>query len=292
MAKLSENVKAMRGHVNKIFGKKQAAKIGTYTESTGGGTPLKKGEKLKDHPEAKRVQQPRDEDGRFTYNSANAKPLKYGPSRGVTIPPFLRGAKMVFATKKNRGIVFDGTTWNFKIDMTAGQLVEKFKDILGAKSAADSIERKKGRKSNAEKEAMKKKQEGFVKPDTTIEKDLDYEIDYYIDDFRARIGETMQGFRRKYKKPRRKFAEKKESPKKETAQPAQPTQSADKNKLDANLAKTNREEFKKQHKETLNELSEKMKGFSEDDIVDIIAEEEITDKEELIRLYNIAIKGE
>lgn len=64
--------------------------LGTYQEATGGGTPIPKGEKLADHPEAKRVLQPRDEDGQFTYNAANKRKLKYGPSRGKTTPPYLK----------------------------------------------------------------------------------------------------------------------------------------------------------------------------------------------------------
>lgn len=293
MAKLSENVKNMRQHVGKIFGKNQAKSIGTYQEAPGGGTAvdgggrgaMKKNFKVvnskeeadairEENPKAViRYNQPRDEDGRFTYNSANAKELVEGPSRGHTVPPFLRGVKIVYAIKKNTAMVYDKTTWGFQIQMESADLVKKFQDILGAKSAADLVERKKGRKSNAEKEAIKKNRAGFV-GETTI---LD---DYSIEDFRGRCRRALE----KGKKFNPKYAKKGEQPKNE------PTV-ADDNKFDANLAKTNREEFKKQNKETLNELAQAMKGIPEDEIVNIIAEEEITDKEELINLYNIAIKG-
>lgn len=98
------------------------AKIGKYTESTGGGTPMKKGEKIDyhaktakeaqayraQHPdEVVRVDQPRDKDGQFTYNSVNAKPLEYGPSRGKTVPPFLEGFDITFAKKSGKGALVD-----------------------------------------------------------------------------------------------------------------------------------------------------------------------------------------
>lgn len=300
MAKLSENVKNMRQHVGKIFGKKQAKSIGTYQEAPGGGTAvdgggrgaMKKNFKVvnskeeadairEENPRAViRYNQPRDEDGRFTYNSANGKELVEGPSRGVTVPPFLRGAKIVFATKKNKAVVHDNTTWNFQIQMEAADLVKMFQDILGAKSAAELLERKKGRKSNKEKEALKKKQQGFANAEIEV-------TGYTIREFKQKCDRALE----KGRKNKPKFAEKEEQPENEpTVEPKQEEKVVS-NKFDVNLAKTNREEFKKQHKETLNELAQAMKGIPEDEIVNIIAEEEITDKEELINLYNIAIKG-
>lgn len=65
--------------------------LGTYKEATGGGEPIPKGQK---RTTQKRVMQPRDEFGQFTYNAANKKELKYGPSRGTTIPPYLRTKKL------------------------------------------------------------------------------------------------------------------------------------------------------------------------------------------------------
>lgn len=306
MAKLSENVKDMRRHVGKIFGKKQAQKIGTYQEAPGGGTAvdgggrgaMKKNFKVvnskeeadairEENPKAViRYNQPRDEDGRFTYNSANGKPIQEDKSRGVTVPPFLRGAKMVFATKK-RGIVSEGTTWNFNINMTAGELTSKFQDIFRAKNAADSVERKKGRKSNVEKQAIKKKNEGFVKPDTNIHDALDYTIDYYIDDFKYRIGESMTGYKKKYKNKENKFSYKTsnmQKPEKPVQFKANSTDTS--NKFDSNLAKTNKEEFKKQNKQMISDLVKKAPSFSEDEIVDIIAESGVSSKEEIENVFD------
>lgn len=313
MAKLNENVKNMRKHVEKIFGKKQAKSIGTYSEAPGGGTAvdgggrgaMKKNFKVvnskeeadairEENPKAViRYNQPRDEDGRFTYNSANGKELVEGPSRGVTVPPFLRGAKMVFATKK-KGIVSGGTTWNFNIDMTAGELASKFKDILGAKKAADSVERKKGRKSNAEKQAIKKKDEGFVKSDTNINSGLDYEIDYYIDDFKYRIGESLTGYKKQYKNKKNNISQK-VSNNQQPAKPVQPTQpekqenkkvEAPKNNNENNveLAKTNPDKFVENNYDTLNEIVElaDSKGYDVDidAIVNAFANGDIADLEE------------
>ena len=52
-------------------------KIGEYQEAPGGGTPLAAGQKApsKEWVAENRKMQPRDENGQFTYNSANAKPL-------------------------------------------------------------------------------------------------------------------------------------------------------------------------------------------------------------------------
>lgn len=135
-------------------------KIGTYTESTGGGTPLKKGEKLKDHPEAHRVQQPRDEEGKFTYNSANAKELKYGPSRGTTVPPFLQNIKMTYAVKVGDRIVSEQGgkkhVYLSNLNFDADSLVKAFQRYDLQKGFGDfskEIKQKKGALSNAEKAA-------------------------------------------------------------------------------------------------------------------------------------------
>lgn len=159
MAKKINIARAVAGDAN-------INKIGTYKESTGGGTPLKKGEKLKDHPEAKRVQQPRDEDGQFTYNSANAKPLKYGPSRGTTIPPFLKGVELTYAIKKDTVINYNGLTHLAGIDMTANEFIEAFKEYDQEKGFGklmeETVSRKRGRKSGLEKDVISKGEQGII----------------------------------------------------------------------------------------------------------------------------------
>lgn len=86
---------------------REVPKIGEFAEAPGGGKPLPKGAKApsKEWVKENRKMQPRDTDGTFTYNSANKKPLEYGPSRGKTVPPFLSGVKLTFAKKSGRGAV-------------------------------------------------------------------------------------------------------------------------------------------------------------------------------------------
>lgn len=76
----------------KVYIKEKQGKFGDYSTSTGGGEPIAKGKKWTD--EKRDPDQPRTDDGKFTYNSANGKPLKdvskvHGKSRGTTIPPQL-----------------------------------------------------------------------------------------------------------------------------------------------------------------------------------------------------------
>lgn len=147
-----------------IMGDENFNKIGTFKESTGGGTPLKKGEKLKDHPEAKRVQQPRDENGQFTYNAANAKPLKYGPSRGDTIPPYLQGVDLSAIVKKTNAVVYNGLTYLAGMKMSAQQILNKFKEWNSGnfKGMNKDLDRKKGRKTNLEKQAIAENKQGIA----------------------------------------------------------------------------------------------------------------------------------
>lgn len=151
--KLNETSKGILG--------KNAEKIGNYTEATGGGTPLEKGEKLKDHPEAKRVMQPRDEDGKFTYNSANGKELKYGPSRGTTVPPFLRGIKLTYCAPGTKLKIEGEDGIKIKlmtVDMSVEQMVHNCKQYIESEGGfagmgEGSSITKKGKKSKEEKEA-------------------------------------------------------------------------------------------------------------------------------------------
>lgn len=116
--------------------------IGDYQESTGGGTPMKKGQHIdkiadtaeeaqqyrKNNPGAVvRVNQPRDTDGQFTYNSANKKTLEY-KSRGETIPPFLRGVKLTFAKKSGKGAIVDASGKKFSLS----DAIRSEKDFINA----------------------------------------------------------------------------------------------------------------------------------------------------------------
>lgn len=166
-AKFSKKKQEQIEKMSKVIGNNAASKIGTYKEATGGGTPIPKGEKLKDHPEAKRVQQPRDEDGKFTYNSVNLKDLKYGPSRGDTVPPFLRGVKLVYAKKVSNRTVSGDKVYNNNLDMTYEEFVDDLKQYYGeeggfAAITKAKIEAKRGRKSKQEKDMISMEREGFV----------------------------------------------------------------------------------------------------------------------------------
>lgn len=78
--------------------------FGDYEESTGGGKPFEAGNSntrtTRENGKTRQANnpttnQPRTEDGKFTYKSVNGKSIdpKYGPSRGVTVPPTLTGGQ-------------------------------------------------------------------------------------------------------------------------------------------------------------------------------------------------------
>lgn len=161
------------------IGKEALDKIGTYQEAPGGGTPVSGGgrgamkgnfkvvnskaeaDKIREtNPDAKiRYNQPRDEDGQFTYNSSNAKELVTGPSRGHTIPPFLRGVNIKFAevgskirTKEDGKLKTLLSTVNMSKEaliMACKEYVKEEEGFLGMNKGT-TIE-KKGRASKAEK---------------------------------------------------------------------------------------------------------------------------------------------
>lgn len=150
-------------------------KIGEYQEAPGGGTPLAAGQKApsKEWVAENRKMQPRDENGQFTYNSANAKPLAYGPSRGVTVPPFLREVKLTYAVE-NKDVIIgeDGKRYLAGIDLSARDIVNAYKNYIGESGGNEKtlkfkglegiIKAKKGAKSAAEKEALEKGIEGVL----------------------------------------------------------------------------------------------------------------------------------
>ena len=135
MATQKKTWKELFGATAKASG---GTEIGKFKESTGGGTPMAKGQKIdhvadtpkeadeyrKNHPGALvRVSQPRDKDGQFTYNSANKKELEYGPSRGKTIPPFLKGVTLTFAKKSGKGsfVGVDGKKYKLPENITTAE---------------------------------------------------------------------------------------------------------------------------------------------------------------------------
>lgn len=175
--KMSEGIKSEINKQRKEQGQKG---IGEYTEAPGGGTPKQDGggrgamkgqfevvdsKEEADairakNPNAKiRYNQPRNEDGQFTYNSANAKPLSTKNSRGYTDLPFLAGVDLTFITK--------GSTFQYEnekgqlsriissIDMTADELATAcrvyFKHEGGFLGVVGTAITKKGSTSKVEK---------------------------------------------------------------------------------------------------------------------------------------------
>lgn len=199
------------------LGKEALDKIGTYQEAPGGGTPLGRGQKApsKEWVAEHRKMQPRDENGQFTYNSANAKKLEYGPSRGKTIPPFLRGVELTFAEKGQVLKTKDNEKWKYSIstiDMSVEEMVENCKNYIDNEGGflgmgeGTTID-KKGRVSKVEKESSEGTVEG---------KKVDI----------SKAGKSTQDAfaeaQKKYKKSGIRFAEpKKEEPKPEVKEEEQ-----------------------------------------------------------------------
>lgn len=168
-----ENKNNWNAFTRAVVGKEGLDKIGTYKESYGGGTPLLRGEKApsKEWVKENRSLQPRDELGRFTYNSANAKPLSTKTSRGTTTPPFLIG-KQLYAIK-NRDVLKAYSEEDMKkheyvistIDRSEAQLVESCKvyvdEYHGFSGMSENAQvKKKGRHSDKEKRSGEGKVEG------------------------------------------------------------------------------------------------------------------------------------
>lgn len=257
MAKTTEFAKA-------VIGKDRMDKIGTYTESTGGGTPLPKGEKLKDHPEAERAMQPRDEGGRFTYNSANAKELKYGPSRGKTVPPFLRGVRMTYVVKAKTSIVFEGEVYYAGKDITAKELVEAFrqyKSESGFGSLMSDISKKRGRRSKLEKVFIEKGKGG------TVAKEGETVVVLGYDDFRE--VEKSLPKEKKSAIEHEKVYKEKSAPVKET-----PKTSETARDFDINMAKNDPMKFADEYGAEMSEILDmpEMKGVSESALLSVIAD--------------------
>lgn len=152
-AKKNWDDKGMRA----LIGNEAYEKLGTYEENTGGGTPLKEGERLEskdnvyiassqeDADEFRRKnpgfeenggvirhEQPRNADGTFGYNSQNKKSLKY-KSRGTTIPDFLVEyvAKWYKEGKGNDDLITSqDEEYLLAFDMTMEELVKSCRSYI------------------------------------------------------------------------------------------------------------------------------------------------------------------
>lgn len=113
---------------SKVGGKE----MGEFQEAPGGGTPLPKGKKApsKEWIRTHRKSQPRDENGQFTYNAVNGKELKYGPSRGTTISPLLKGIDLDKIFQKGRTWTMGKITYELARSITKEQLLEMTKQYV------------------------------------------------------------------------------------------------------------------------------------------------------------------
>lgn len=253
---MAKNKKISSTFMRTLIGDKNEQKIGNYMESTGGGTPLKKGEKLKDHPEAKRVQQPRDEDGKFTYNAVNRKPLKYGPSRGTTIVPFLKGVKIKYAIKKGDKINYNGMIYLAGMDITAEQILTRFrewKEDEGFGVLETGTSKKVERLSNKEREAISRGEQGLIGENLT----------------NLNSGEIKQKLIDMYKK------EKQRNPGKNRWDYLDKRMFATQ-KVDIDLAKSSPESFKKVYRTNIDDCKRIMPELSDDEITEIVASGKFT----------------
>lgn len=128
MAKTKQNVAATKSKIEDTKG----GNFGGYHEDHGGGTPVNgggRGEWTRRGRPGHRVEQPRTDDGKFTYNSANGKGLSSGPSRGKTVNPVLTGGEngiYIDDVIDKKGKLKKGIKTQF--EEKSGDYWEKYKD--------------------------------------------------------------------------------------------------------------------------------------------------------------------
>lgn len=262
-----------------IIGDEAADKMGNYTESTGGGTPLKAGEKLKDHPEAKRVQQPRDEEGRFTYNSVNFKPRKYKyHGEGDSVVPFLRGANMSNLIKKNTQINYNGLIYLAGMQISAEEILETFrtyseKDGFG-KKLNTQLKGKRGRRSNITKQKIAEGKQGVL-DDRTLPYLKNKKQEEYLKDLQyawKKAKNSNKKYNKKNVKKKNTDPDNLNKPKNTDNKPS---------KLDSNSAKNNPTEFVKNNQDVIKDIQKDFPDVSVTEIVDIIATGEFETVDEI-----------
>lgn len=275
---------------------KGKTKIGDYQEAAGGGTPMKKGQKVsyvantveeahqyrKDHPGAiVRVNQPRDEEGHFTYNSANERELEYGPSRGKTIPPFLKDMEISFAKKSGQGsIIMDGKRYKPLVAFkSAAELVQMFKEYS---KEDDSFIGKLGEGFGAMSKSAKGMGGKVAK--TSMVKEV----------FVPTVKETTKKYKAAGWKPedvafvKEKKAAAPAPTEKKTEAPVEEESVMGSKSPNYSLAKTDKEKFVEDNAREINELiklaDEKGYELDVDELVEAIASEEFADFESIRKL--------
>lgn len=151
---MADNKQANFEKVRRAFGDEVADKLGNFQEAPGGGKPLGKGEKApsKDWVRKNRKMQPRDDEGKFTYNAVNLKPLKYGPSRGTTVPPIVKADifEKIF-NKKETTVVNENNRQKIVTRMGVEDFVDAFRQYNEKYGFGFDSKTKTGRWSKEEK---------------------------------------------------------------------------------------------------------------------------------------------
>lgn len=164
--------------------------FGNYKETVGGGHPFEKGNSntrtTKENGKKRKAEnpttmQPRTEDGKWTYKSVNGTSIdpKYGPSRGVTVPPTLTGGvngikiddvEEQFGKKsgsywdkwkdkwytKGGKVITEGLSTKVSAETVWNMAKEYNKDLGEFKGESENWTTKTGTKSQAEKAAIQK----------------------------------------------------------------------------------------------------------------------------------------
>lgn len=300
-------------------GEKSSTAIGTYNEAPGGGTPKSGGgrgamkkdfvvvdskeeaDAIKaDNPKAKiRYNQPRDAEGKFTYNSANNKPLVDGPSRGETIPPFLIGSKLLYAIKKDSKVSHEGKVYWTGLDMSYDEFIRECQEFRPDSDIRKALKGKGGKRNKEEKEAIESKTSGFInkgEKEVLVEGDksdfeLSFKSTYQMENLGRAFADNKIGKLKnsiflglaegKLKEP------KAEEPGKET--PTEPKVEKAKT-FDVTKAKENPQAFIAENKEVFDEISKMHPKLNDSNIhnamVTAISTGGIKDVEELKQLAN------
>ena len=279
--------------IRAVLGDKVADKIGNYDEHPGGGKPLKRGEKApsKSWVLQHRQMQPRDEEGKFTYNAVNNKPLKY-PSRGETIPPFLKDVNLDNLVRKGKvTIIHNGNRYTTILDGDVEEFIRSFQVYDKDKGFGEwskELTKKRGRVSKEEKAAIASGQDQIIGGDKANGFRLSSDLlkKNFVSTYNQNYGNPYQ--RNKVGKlkadligPKTKDEFEKQNPTPQptptpTPQPTpKPETKSETKTFDTELAKNNPMEFAKQNKDAILKLMEENPDLSPTKIISLIADGKI-----------------
>lgn len=270
-----------------ILGDEVAGQVGKFKESTGGGTPIPKNEKLKDHPEAKRVQQPRDEDGQFTYNAVNNIPLKY-PSRGETIPPLLKNFNFDAVMQKGKiTTIYNGKRYQFHFDGDLDKFIRAFQQYNG-KDGIEGLEKekvdtKKGRMSKVEKQMIQSGKDGIVILPNGAKSDPEA-VKNFVSRYHKGHGESYT--KNKVGKLKEEYFNRKDDSDDSDNpsgpnNPNGPTGGSSGQKFDSNLAKTNPKEFANKYETEISSILKEIPELTASDVIKLVSGGYVTSMDDL-----------